>query len=76
MKFKIPGTAKEIIEKLIGEQDYSVKQIAEMLNITPKTVYRIKKGCCPQPKIHLNLIQLFLMLGHEKNQPTESTSVL
>jgi predicted transcriptional regulator len=68
MKCKIPGTAREIVDCLILDQDYSVKQIAEMLGITPKTIYRIRKGFCPQPKIHLNLIQLFLSLHYHKNQ--------
>ncbi len=68
MKWKIPGTAREIIESLILEQDYSVKQIAEMLGVTTKTIYRIKKGYCPHAKIHLNLIQLFLSLSYEKGQ--------
>lgn len=61
MYCKVPGTAREIVESLIL-LNYSIKQIAGMLGVTAKTVYRIRKGFCPQPKTHLNLIQLYLSL--------------
>jgi DNA-binding NtrC family response regulator len=62
MKCKIPGTAREIVEDLIASHQYNVKQIAEMLGVTSKTVYRMRKGFLVQPKIHLNLIALYLSL--------------
>lgn len=60
MRCKIPGTAREIVESLMIEQGYSVKEIALMVGVTPKTVYRIKKGFPPLPRIHLTLIQLYI----------------
>jgi predicted transcriptional regulator len=71
MKCNIPGTAREIIENLITIQGYSVKEIARMLEITEKTVYRIRKGHSPLPRIHLNLIQLFISLFHQKRRELE-----
>jgi FixJ family two-component response regulator len=60
MKSNVPGTAKEIIESLVMHGGFSVKQIAYNLNITSKTVYRIRKGLTPHPRVHLNLLQLYL----------------
>lgn len=69
MNCRIPGTAREIIESLILQQDYSVKQIAQKLGISSKTIYRIRKGYSPQPKTHLNLIQLYLGLHQPEFYP-------
>lgn len=68
MRCEIPGTPRLIVENLIEQQGYSIKEIAIMLGITTKTVYRIRKGYTTHPKIHLNLIQVFINLFHEKRQ--------
>jgi hypothetical protein len=63
---KVPGTAKEIVEALIVKRDYTIKQIADVLGVTSKTIYRVRKGFCPHPQTHLNLIQLYLTLYQQK----------
>jgi hypothetical protein len=60
MKSNVPGSAREIIESLVINGGFSVKQIAYNLNITSKTIYRIRKGQPPHPRVHLNLLQLYL----------------
>jgi hypothetical protein len=68
MNCKIPGTAREIVEALINDHKLNVKEIAGKLQITSKTVYRIRKGFLAHPKVHLNLIQLYLILSHEPSK--------
>lgn len=66
MKCSVPGTAKEIIESLIQDKGFSVKQLAAKLQVTANTIYRIRRGNCSQPKIHLHLIRLFLSVRREE----------
>lgn len=70
MKCNIPGTPREIIEDLLTTQGYRSKEIANMLGVTIRTVYRIRKGHTPLPSIHLNLIQLYINLFHQKYNNT------
>lgn len=66
MRCEIPGTPREIVEDLISNQGYSVKNVATMLGITAKTVYRIRKGLPLLPRIHINLIQLYINLHYQR----------
>lgn len=76
MRCEIPGTPRQIVEDLISRQGYSVKQVACMLGVTIKTVYRIRKGHTPLPRIHLNLIQLYINLFHQtsNNEGNQGTN--
>lgn len=58
----IPGTAQEIIEKLISHKKFSIKELAKQLGVCDTTIYRIRQGTCPLPETHFNLIQLYISM--------------
>lgn len=64
----IPGTAKEIIEKLMAENNLTINQLAKKLGVCNSTIYRIKQGIKPLPRTHFNLIQLYISVEELSNK--------
>jgi transcriptional regulator with XRE-family HTH domain len=69
MKVKIPGTAKELVNRLIDGHGFTLKKISETIGVSSKTLWRIRKGISPQPETHLNLILLYLEVLEEEKHP-------
>lgn len=65
MKYYVPSTARGIVESLLIEKNWTIKQIAGAVGVTPRTVYRIRDGNNPLPETYLNLIYLYLNLQQE-----------
>lgn len=66
MKCEIPGTAREIVESLQRDYDYTVKMLAEKLGVSVNTIYRIRKGRYLDPRIHIGLIQFYIQNWQQK----------
>ncbi len=62
---KVPGTAREIVNHLMAENKLTLKQIAEKIAVSTRTLSRIRKGISPLPETHLNLIILFLATNNQ-----------
>jgi transcriptional regulator with XRE-family HTH domain len=70
MKAKIPGTAKELVNRLMDAHGFTLKKIGEAIGVSSKTLWRIRKGISPQPETHLNLILLYLEALEKEKHPT------
>jgi hypothetical protein len=66
MKAKVPGTARELVNRLMSEHDFTLKKISEKIGVSSKTLWRIRKGLSPQPETHLNLILLYMKSVEEQ----------
>lgn len=58
----IPGTAKGIIECIRRDYQLSVRAIAHLTSVTPKTIYQILNGKKPDPTLDFQLLCFYLKL--------------
>lgn len=59
---KIPGTAKEIVQRLMAKHKYSIKKMAMAVGVTPKTIYQILNGEKPNRATDFALLRLYVSL--------------
>jgi predicted DNA-binding protein YlxM (UPF0122 family) len=62
----IPGTPRGIIKSLMNDYRYSVKEIADKTEVTPKTIYQILKQDCPAVETDARLILFYIQVRYSK----------
>ncbi len=62
----IPGTPRGIIKYLMNEHRYCVKEIAQQIAVTPKTIYQILKHDCQAVETDVRLINLYIQVRCSK----------
>jgi predicted DNA-binding protein YlxM (UPF0122 family) len=68
----LPGTTKELVEHLLSK--YSIEELAEELDVSKQTIYRLKKGKKTSLKINEKLIQFYFRV--ESKRRSKNTSIL
>ena len=62
---KIPGTTKDIIETFIYKHKFSIKQIAQKMGVSPRTIHTILKGKTVSSKTNMAALTLYVQLNSE-----------
>lgn len=64
----MPLAAQDIIQTLISRHKLTIPELAEKLGVTPRTIYRIKKGRNTSYKLLAELIEIYCFYEEKMNQ--------
>lgn len=55
-----PGSPQKLLQALVNQFRFSIREIAQELQVTTQTIYRIQNGNKPSTAVEMRLFQLYL----------------
>lgn len=59
----MPLAPKDMVNDLIHNYQFSLKKLAKRLHTSPRTLYRLQRGECTNPKVVAKIIMLYCELS-------------
>ncbi len=58
----MPLDPKDMVNDLIQNHQFTLKKLAKLLHTSPRTLYRLQRGECANPKVVAKMIMLYCRL--------------